>query len=262
MESLPSPTVYAPVGCCIYCGTTAGELTKEHIVPFGLGGNLILPKASCRDCATVTGGVEHFCLRPMLGPFRIRLALPTRRPEERPSALPIEFIRVDGRREQKTVGAQEVPLACIGFRLAAPGLLRGLPPTETLEGELVVRHLEDETRKHLSPEGQRVKLGTINMLTFSRMLAKIGHSYAVANLGLGSFRPLLPDLILGKSSTAPYLVGGDASTQPPATEPVLHHVYLQNCLTRGVEYVLVAIRLFAFVGMPRYHVVVGETVKC
>jgi len=179
MESPASPRVYPPVGCCIYCGTAAGELTKEHIVPLGLGGNLILPKASCRVCAAITGDVERFCLRPMLGPFRIRLTLPTRRPQERPARLPLEFIRVDGRREQETVGAQEVPLACIGFRLAAPGLLRGLPPNETFEGELVVRHLENNTRKRLSPEGQRVKLGTINMLTFSRMLAKIAHSYGV-----------------------------------------------------------------------------------
>jgi hypothetical protein len=96
------------------------------------------------------------------------------------------------------------------------------------------------------------------MLVFGRMLAKIAHSYAIANLGITGFKPLLPDLILGKSAAAPWLIGGDASGPVPDTEPCLHNVYLQNCLTAGIEYVLVAIRLFCFVGMPRYHVVVGE----
>jgi hypothetical protein len=184
--------------------------------------------------------------------------LPTRRPDERPTELPLEFIRVDGQKEHVLVGAEEIPLACIGFRFSAPGLLRGLPPQETFDGDLVVRHLDRQTKKYLSPEGQRVRLGSVNILFFARMLAKVAHSYAVAELGLGSFSPLLPDLILGKSSSAPFLVGGDASGPSTAAEPDLHNVYLQDCLTDGVPYILAAIRLFAFAGMPRYHVVVGQ----
>ena len=105
----------------------------------------------------------------------------------------------------------------------------------------------------------QLKLGTINILEFSRMLAKIAHSYAIAELGIDAFQPLLLDLILGKTNTSAYLVGGDVSAPPsPEAEPVLHHVYLQNCMRDGVEYILVAIQLFSFMGMPRYHVVVGK----
>lgn len=255
------PKVYQPVGHCIYCGTEDGQLTKEHILPFGLGGTWILPKSSCRACAKVTGRTEQFCLRPMLGTLRIRLKLPTRNPEQRPTMPPLEFIRPDGSRKRKQVTAQEAPLACIGYRLPAPGLLRGLAPTEVFEGEVVARVLSEEVRKHIPSDRQGVKIGTCNTLEFARMLAKIAHAYAVANLGLNGFRPLLPDLILGKSATAPYFVGGDASAPVPDTEPTLHYVCLQNCLTAGVEYVLAAVRLFAFIGMPRYHIVVGETLK-
>jgi hypothetical protein len=93
------------------------------------------------------------------------------------------------------------------------------------------------------------------------MLAKIAHSYTVAQLGLNAFHPLLPDLILGTSSTPSHLVGGDISAPPPAAAPILHHIYLQNCQTAGTEYILVAIQLFSFMGMPRYHVVVGKKLK-
>jgi hypothetical protein len=91
------------------------------------------------------------------------------------------------------------------------------------------------------------------------MLAKIAHSYAVAELGSDAFHPLLPDLILGTEDRAAYLVGGDASEFPlPDKEPYLHHVYLLNAMSGGIMYTLVSIRLFAVVGMPRYHVVVGR----
>ncbi|PQZ52124.1 hypothetical protein CQ052_03900 [Ochrobactrum sp. MYb15] len=41
---------FRPVNRCIYCGGSNGKLTDEHIVPFSLGGTIVLPKASCEDC--------------------------------------------------------------------------------------------------------------------------------------------------------------------------------------------------------------------
>jgi 5-methylcytosine-specific restriction endonuclease McrA len=37
---------YDPVGACIYCGTTEGPLTTEHIIPESFGGTLLLPAAT------------------------------------------------------------------------------------------------------------------------------------------------------------------------------------------------------------------------
>ena len=255
--------VYPKVGRCIYCGVDDVELTDEHIIPLGLGGNWILPKSSCKSCATITGKLEQFCLRPMLGNLRIRLNLPTRRPKDRPTELPIEFIRINGQRETEIVRAHEAPFVCLGYRFPAPGILRGAIPAQDYEdGELIAKFINEGASKYMSPEGQKVKIGTINILEFTRMLAKIAHSYAVAEFGLDVFTPFLPDLILGKSTITPYLVGGDKSDAPLLdSEPALHHVYWQDCLVNGVQYILVAIRLFAIFGMPRYHAVVGKSYK-
>jgi 5-methylcytosine-specific restriction endonuclease McrA len=35
------------IGVCIYCRDAASDLSDEHIVPYALNGNWILPKASC-----------------------------------------------------------------------------------------------------------------------------------------------------------------------------------------------------------------------
>src|ERR1039458_9151362 len=35
------------IGRCIYCGTTEGRLSDEHVTPYGLSGRLVLVDASC-----------------------------------------------------------------------------------------------------------------------------------------------------------------------------------------------------------------------
>ena len=49
---------YPSVGACIYCGTTEGKLTTEHIIAEGFGGTLLLPNATCQSCAAETSAVE------------------------------------------------------------------------------------------------------------------------------------------------------------------------------------------------------------
>jgi len=55
-------TRFASQGACIYCGSS-DDLTDEHVVPYGLGGKMILPKSSCRRCAMITGQFEGKVLR-------------------------------------------------------------------------------------------------------------------------------------------------------------------------------------------------------
>lgn len=45
------------IGKCIYCGST-DNLTREHVVPRGLGGPWLLLKASCKKCARITSDFE------------------------------------------------------------------------------------------------------------------------------------------------------------------------------------------------------------
>jgi hypothetical protein len=260
---MESSITHKPVGRCIYCGASDEKLTREHIIPFGLGGQWVLPDASCKACAAITARVEQFCLRPMLGRFRIQMKLPTRRPGERPGALPLEIVKADGSSESKPLPIEEHPITCIGFDWAAPRLLDGKPRDNAFEGRMVVRYAgtDRDLLKH-ADDGDKLKLGSVGMAIFARMLAKIGHSFAIANTPPNSFEPMLPNLILGKAELdASYLVGGDKSGWSPKSEPCLHSVYLQDCISDGVAYTLARIALFEFAGMPRYHVVVGRKLE-
>jgi hypothetical protein len=91
----------------------------------------------------------------------------------------------------------------------------------------------------------------------ARMLAKIGHGYAMAELGLGSFKPLLTDIILNRPPMhIGHYVGGLFGHMPKADD--LHLITLSDFWRRNL--VVVEVQLFADRELPVYVVVVGEKI--
>lgn len=252
---------YKAVGHCIYCGSI-DNLSDEHIVPFGLqpkGGDWFLPKASCGKCADITTRFEGLCLQGTLGPLRAKLNLKSRREPKTTVDLTTNY-RDTGRVETRTVSLDEFPMACLGFDFEAAGLLRHAAPTTEFVGRNVIRYQTGELERRLE-SNLALKLGRVSPREYARMLAKIAHTYAVAKFGEAAFEPVLPDIILGTSEYGPHFVGGDRSGVPLVDQPgALHHVYGQGCDLNGVPYLLIAVRLFAFMGMPRYLVVAGKII--
>lgn len=98
------------------------------------------------------------------------------------------------------------------------------------------------------------------MLT--RMLAKIAHSFAVAELGLDKFEPRLVSLITRGDISTMNLVGGDdALNDGERPSEALHELALGYQRINGTAYVVARIRLFASSGGPFYSVVVGESLE-
>jgi hypothetical protein len=278
-----SQRMFNPIGRCIYCGSD-GEpegLSREHIFPFSLGGTLTLPKSSCRKCASITQDFEQTCARTIFGNLRLLFDLPTRQKDQRPKELPLE-IEVDGDIRTIMVPVADYPAVPIMFPIFdAPGILRGERPTNIFSNARclpVLAHVPDnEARlKRLRERiGKPLKAkveGHTAIGPFVRMLAKIAHSNAVAEFGLGSFKPLLPDIILGHSDHTPHFVGC-IETIPAMLEPQFsdgtHRLFFStsvvefNIVEDGrlrvfqEEYLCAAIRLFKDMSSPTYLVVIG-----
>jgi hypothetical protein len=252
---------YPPVGRCIYCGSQT-DLTDEHIIPFALlpkGGDWFLPKSSCEKCACITKQFEGAVCGAMFGPFREQLGLKSRR--KKTGQVTVRYNYPDGSLIDKVASVAEFPQLCMGLRWPIPGILSGEPPTSQVGGELVVKYDKAKMEQHAT-ETQAFRIGRVGPLHFARMLAKIAHAFTVARYGLGSFDPLLLPLILGTYDQALFLVGGDASGPLPDQPSLLHDVFRLDCRRdNGPTYLSTAIRLFAMVGMPRYHVIVGHRLK-
>jgi hypothetical protein len=69
------------IGKCIYCAST-DDLSDEHIIPYGLGAQWQLGKASCRKHRDITSKFELDVQRNLWGPIRAAMQMPSRRGHE------------------------------------------------------------------------------------------------------------------------------------------------------------------------------------
>jgi hypothetical protein len=271
---------YPGYGRCIYCGSDGGVdgLRDEHIIPFSLGGNTVIERASCRDCERIINPVDTHLARSVYGQFRIHANVQTRNPKDRPTTLPANVV-IGGEERSVHLPIADHPYA-LGLPIwGEPGFLRSAPIDAPFPETLwhVYHWTPDNLRKTLGlaeHEDFRVwQAGRVNPELFARGIAKIAYCHAVLRLGLDGFRRLaLPELILGKFSAVSYFVGVPMSDPPPpVAASVLHAVNFSDLQgiphphtgeRRLLKLHIASVRLFANSahrnhGMPVYHVIVG-----
>jgi hypothetical protein len=231
---------FAPVGRCIYCGTTAGSLTREHIVPIGLGGGLILPKASCTECSAVTKSFETTCQRKMFVRHRLAQGLVRHQSE-----IPDEVRNLPN-------------FLIIPFIGGLPGMIAGKNPQIFFR----VYGMAVEWAQLSDAAARAVALAQeFNMIAFTRMLAKIAHSFAVSQLTIEGFDAELLELIMGASPhLGPFLIG-ESTEQVPIPENILHQVGMTFMPWGQRWLVIVRIRLWASHGTPGYNVIAGQLIE-
>ncbi len=263
---------YPGFGRCIYCGCDGGSagLRDEHIIPYSLGGNAVIEKASCRDCEAKTSYIDGFLANAVFGRYRVQAKVQTRRPKDRPKTFNT-LVNVDGTVETLTIPVDDHPAILQMPNLLPPDALRGRQPELgfTAPAMFIYHHVPPDIRDrlNLAPEAD-VAFGLdtrLNLIPFARAMAKIGYCHAVAVRGLDGVRPLaVPSLILGDYACASYFVGGDGRDPPPPPSPKgqRHRIQIMDTSAGRLRLITVAIRLFADSGtpdhgMPIYHVVVG-----
>lgn len=251
--------VYPPVGRCIYCGRT-DDLTKEHILPFGLSGTAILPKSSCRACASITGDVEQKLLRGSFWPVRVFRDLKSRtKHKDAPDAFPVTAIR-DGKEESLQLPVDELPIL-LHFPLFAPP--RYLSQTELSTGinvsglaTVLFSKNPPSAAKSLGATGLRFSDQQRPAL-FARMIAKIGYAFAWAEGAI--------DDIEGPSVILPAILGQQDDignwrgtlTKPFESHPgVLHRIELHYDTQRGLLFA--EVQLFVDSETPSYGVILGK----
>jgi hypothetical protein len=254
------PVIYPPVGRCIYCDSHSSVgLGDEHVIPYSLNGTMILRKASCARCAGVTSRQELIVARGVFHQVRTTSSMRTRR--KLPTEFPLILTFPDRREEIAMVPEDIYPANLVLPKFVPPALLSGQPSNGNFRFTYVrwVRASEahDEFVRSRGASGSEVKI-ILQPQQFSRVLAKMAHSFAVAELGLDGFCPILLDLIHGRNvEVAPELVGCEIEI-PPAASGRLHEIGFVS----HPEYVVVRIRLFASSavdakGTPVYLVVAG-----
>ena len=247
---------------CIYCGKK-DDLTDEHIVPFALGGNLILPDASCTSCNNITRDFEQKVLRGFMHNARIAGKFPTRRPKERPATIPIQ-IKVGDRFESVQLPSADAFGMLVLPKLERAAFLDGKPATQGVKvvGTQMIGFGKspEELAKSLNTKTLQ-STANVDVTAFVRMLAKIGYSFAVASVGPFPLAevPVLP-LITGQSDDGSTWVGSaeyHIDVEDKGAQFALQLIEVSGTTNGTPENVLVArVKLFASSGATGYEVVV------
>lgn len=255
---------FSPVGRCIYCGSEK-HLSDEHIIPFALDGNWVLPKASCRGCARITGALERDILRGPLLAARTRAGYQTRNPRNRPKELPMQVLGADGHESGKVPVPDHLTLLTLPLLLPPAHLdqrvyERGvdLYGTETiLFGDQPAELAERLDAKRITVSG------TYNFVDFARMIAKIGLALAVAEFGVSAIaESYVTPAILGERDDIGRWVGSDNYVFELEKQGVTHAwTTLAMTWDHGGSretLLIVIVKLFASAHSTGYRVVVGR----
>lgn len=197
---------------CIYCGNSDEKLTKEHIVPRGLGGTYTIPSASCRKCQKITSQVEYSILRNTYLPLRTKANFPTGHKNNRPKSFKATIIKTDGSSQNIEISTSKYPTLYIVIHLPPPGILNNAELSEkNPEMKISLGGNQEEINTLFTEYSEAEEFQFTSEIVWGdlcRMLAKIAHGFTVMQLGTEGYKLLLPPVILGNSPYISHFVGG------------------------------------------------------
>jgi hypothetical protein len=275
---------YSAPGCCIYCGSSGDpDLQDEHIIPDAILGRYLFQRASCHECENKTHAVEGRIIASLYGDSRAYLGMRRGHHRKWPKTFSVHVKSSDSTTignaiephesieefTRKEIAIGDYPSPFVSVNLPPAGIVLRTQPDDTNSKphSLNISTPPDfKERVKRIGDRSRVLLGGGRKLRredFGRFLAKIGHSYAVATLGIGSFIPFLTKAI--RNERPMYLshyVGGALANTPVLPTEYLHTLQVGLCrFDSGEKLVNVRIRLFAVDGFPAYDLIVGEATR-
>ena len=255
--TIPYPSkLYQPLNCCAYCPST-DHLSTEHIIPYGLGSDLVLPKSSCESCRKATSKVEDFVLRRYLCPLRSYLSLPSRKPLQRPDGYKLTLKR-NGRSWAQKVKLSDHPGNIRFVMFDPPGRVVGRPAEHsTFSIRLIEANIFSDWQQRLARLGADTAEDKVvmNAMALARMIAKSAHAFAIAELGHEAFEDTYVNhLVKEGASDWNYWVGGFARDKE-ITASVLHEL---KFLQRGQELSVIVHLFVPYCPRDAYEVVVGR----
>jgi hypothetical protein len=243
----------------MYCGSSK-DLTDEHIIPFGAGGDLVFCKSSCKDCAKITSKDELKVLRGFMYEGRLVGNAPSRRKKNKPKTINRILLRQDGTEFTKELLLSS-GIAVIHLPIfTVPGVIFDRTASDGVEiKELGTLHLGMHNLSGLQKTENisGVRFNTkVDVISFCRVLCKIAYGYHVQKKGLfpRSESPAL-DIMLGKNTQIQHWLGSGDFEYPDSNG--LHVLETTEIRRKdGLIMHMVYIKLFHGMGASSAYAVV------
>lgn len=257
---------YHSIGQCIYCGIKNENLTDEHVIPFALGGTMILRDSCCESCRDLTCRCERNPLNENWAEVRACLDYPSRRRNFKNEHFKLNVVLKNGESKTLDLKKEEVLGLAQFLEYDLPAIFR----KEQYNGGITVTAFSnfifgmnvDEFR-----EKHNIKQFTYSVTHknnyFETMLTKIAYTFTIACMGLECFEEcfVLPSILRKNDDTGLWL-GCDPDGK------IVPSIGIQNGknvlkigtfkpLGTNKEFIIVRMKFFANTDTPEYIVVVG-----
>lgn len=253
------------IGICIYCGSL-DKLQDEHCIPQSLEGLYLLVKASCAECAKITGKFEGRYTRDSLLPVRTAWNMKSKRSKKkRPTEFPMRFIK-NGVERIINVPVDDhfsiIPMIEVG----APKKYSFIQHAQGLKpGESIVHPFKIRSDEHIEYLKEKYNADEISVdfpvfgEEFFRMIAKIAYCFIVWKYGLSSIGKVyvLP-AILGTSNDVLDWVGSDGQQELYEQTKHMETDHIIASWFNPLGELCVRIKLFKKSLTPEYIVIVGK----
>jgi HNH endonuclease len=248
---------YSDPAQCIFCQKEPGT-TDEHIIPRGIGGNLIIRHGTCQTCLEKIAPFEARLMNSDFEAARVFLGISSKTGKTRNKLkTPISKQGDNKTLEDKYLHSDKHTGAVIFINYPPPGIEENRYMLERFPQSvsIIVKCFVEEGRPGsvVGPQWDSTD--------FPRLLAKIAHSYWIAENGSDSAASVLPKFILGdEESGLGYYLGGYHKTSVPGED--LHFLHCGVNVVKGVRYAYVDIGLFSSYGpQTNYRVYIGIYLK-
>jgi len=254
LASVPSVTADE----CVYCGDK-GHRTKEHVIPNGWSGPLIIYEGSCDACQFKTQNFERAALR-QGAMARVRMVRGTKSYSKHrgvPKAIDVTFVK-DGQPVIETIATTSVPLV-LGFPLfSLPSLLSGgdqkqlnlIGTATTIFGPDPDQFLKEHGATKMIAKEEHV-----NPTPFARTMAKIAYCFAWVD-GVLEFVDGHTDLVHAFMDE-PDLLGTFVGTKPAPFQQFQGRGFRVQYLADDLRFPIMEVQPFSDTPAPTYLVALG-----
>jgi hypothetical protein len=251
---------FPAVGHCIYCHET-NNLSREHIIPFGLNGNAVLPAASCPKCRNITSSFEREVLRGSMRAVRVLLKFQSRKKHQGAPLTERLTLTRDGVSETIDLPIEGFPILLPFPKFAPPRFLTGVQKSGLdITGVATISFgpRPEMVAKQLGAQQLVLQSHRDRPVSFARMIAKIGYAMAYA-LGeidrLSDSSSVIPS-ILGDVDDIGRWVGTLPGPILKYPDGPLHRIEIHE--DRVQQILLAEVQLFSNSETPSYGVVLGH----
>jgi hypothetical protein len=250
-----------PANECIYCGSQS-DLSREHVLPYALGGTVTIPRGSCERCRNITHAFETAVLRGPMQMVRYIQNSPSRsKHRDVPLTIPVK-LTLDGREVLIDTPRGEAPILLPFPVFGTPDYLKSngseLKLVSVVTGSFGA-DLETFARQRETKEIE-IRILQKDAIAFAQMVAKIAYATAYVE----GILPRLHDKIALVRSVMEYpnTIGRFVGTLPPPFEKypgIQHRIAFKELADSAV---LGEVQLFASAGAPTYLIHLGYQKGC